>query len=110
MKSLPVCRRNLRSLSYLTKLQEIINANTPFHRNFLDLLRKIFVYDPNQRITAKQALQHPFFKEVASPDDGTEALRIRLEREKRQQEKDDEMEDINMRRKGLIPGYRPTWK
>lgn len=47
---------------------------------FLDLLQKIFVYDPSQRITAKQALQHPWFREVAHPDDGTEAARIRVEK------------------------------
>jgi dual-specificity kinase len=46
----------------------------------LDLLRKIFVYDPKQRITAKQALKHPWFKESII-DDGTEALRIRDQRE-----------------------------
>jgi dual-specificity kinase len=44
-------------------------------RNFLDLLKKIFVYDPDARITAKEALQHPWFKEVIH-DDGTEAARI----------------------------------
>lgn len=49
-------------------------------KNFLDLLKKIFVYDPSQRITAKQALNHPWFKEMAQPDDGTEAAKIRLER------------------------------
>jgi dual-specificity kinase len=53
---------------------------------FLDLLTKIFVYDPNHRITAKQALQHPWFKEAAHPDDGTEAARIRMERMRTQPE------------------------
>jgi dual-specificity kinase len=43
------------------------------------LLRKIFVYDPKQRITAKEALKHPWFKESLI-DDGTEAIRIREER------------------------------
>jgi dual-specificity kinase len=47
----------------------------------LDLLRKIFVYDPAERITAKEALQHPWFKEAATPDDGTEATKIKLQRE-----------------------------
>ena len=65
----------------LTTEQEIIPDNTKFCRNFLDLLKKIFVYDPAERITAKQALQHPWFKEAATPDDGTEATRIRLERQ-----------------------------
>jgi dual-specificity kinase len=43
-------------------------------------LRKIFIYDPAERITAKQALQHPWFKEAATPDDGTEATKIRMQR------------------------------
>ncbi|KAJ5725054.1 uncharacterized protein N7483_006411 [Penicillium malachiteum] len=47
----------------------------PFNRQFLDLLRQIFVYDPKQRITAKEALKHPWFKETLV-DDGTEAYRI----------------------------------
>lgn len=55
--------------------QEFIPTNTHFHRLFLDLLQRIFVYDPKNRITAKQALQHPWFKETLI-DDGTEALRI----------------------------------
>lgn len=66
--------------------QDIIPSNNPFFKQFLDLLRKIFVYDPAQRITAKQALNHPWFKEVAQPDDGTEAAKIRLERKRLEQE------------------------
>jgi dual-specificity kinase len=61
--------------------QEIIPDNNKFNRNFLDLLRRIFVYDPAERITAKEALQHPWFKEAATPDDGTEATKIKLQRE-----------------------------
>jgi dual-specificity kinase len=60
-------------------LQEFIPANTSFNRQLLDLLRKIFVYDPKNRITAKEALKHPWFKETLV-DDGTEAIRIREER------------------------------
>ncbi|KAK5210227.1 serine threonine protein kinase CMGC group [Exophiala xenobiotica] len=60
-------------------LHEFIPANTPFNKQLLDLLRKIFVYDPKQRITAKEALKHPWFKETLI-DDGTEAIRIREER------------------------------
>ncbi|KAI9932277.1 hypothetical protein ASPWEDRAFT_739451 [Aspergillus wentii DTO 134E9] len=59
----------------MKQLSEFIPVNTTFHRLFLDLLRQIFVYDPKQRITAKQALKHPWFKESLI-DDGTEALRI----------------------------------
>lgn len=64
----------------LIPFQEFIQATTPFNKQLLDLLRKIFVYDPRQRITAKQALKHPWFKE-SLVDDGTEALRIRDQRE-----------------------------
>lgn len=60
--------------------QEIMPSNTGFLKNFKDLLKKIFVYDPAQRITAKEALQHPWFKETAHPDDGTEAAKIKMER------------------------------
>jgi dual-specificity kinase len=66
--------------------QEIIPDNNKFCRNFLDLLQKIFVYDPSERITAKQALQHPWFKEAATPDDGTEATKIRMQRQKQADE------------------------
>jgi dual-specificity kinase len=68
-------------------LEEIIPSNTQFLKNFLDLLKKMFVYDPSQRITAKQALNHPFFKEMAHPDDGTEAAKIRKEKMRREQER-----------------------
>lgn len=61
--------------------QEIIPATTEFNRRFLDLLYRIFVYDPRKRITAKQALAHPWFSETLL-DDGTEALKIRLEKER----------------------------
>ena len=51
----------------------------------LDLLKKIFVYDPTKRITAKEALKHPWFRETMV-DDGSEALRIRREREQEVEE------------------------
>lgn len=60
--------------------QETIPPGNPFNTGFLDLLSRIFVYDPKKRITAKQALAHPWFKETLQ-DDGTEALKIRLHKE-----------------------------
>lgn len=65
----------------MKRLEEIIPQTTNFNRLFLDLLRKIFVYDPKKRITAREALKHPWFDELVE-DDGTEATRIRLERER----------------------------
>lgn len=49
-------------------------------KNFRDLLRQIFVYDPARRITAKEALNHEWFQERDLSDDGTEAAKIRIER------------------------------
>lgn len=68
-------------------LPEVIPAATAFNKQFLDLLRRIFMYDPKQRLTAKQALKHPWFKETIT-DDGTEAARIRLQRERAREEID----------------------
>lgn len=73
-------RGSRRFVKAMKQLNNIIPSNNRFLEQFLDLLRKIFVYDPAHRITAKQALNHPWFMEPAQPDDGTEAVKIRLER------------------------------
>lgn len=62
-----------------TIAQDTITPHNEFNKQFLDLLRRIFVYNPSKRITAKQALKHPWFRE-ALQDDGTEAARIREEK------------------------------
>ncbi|KAF2461940.1 kinase-like domain-containing protein [Lineolata rhizophorae] len=66
----------------MKKLSETIPPHTEFNKQFLDLLQRIFVYNPDHRITAKQALAHPWFRETLQ-DDGTEATKIRKEREER---------------------------
>ncbi|KFY73523.1 hypothetical protein V499_06399 [Pseudogymnoascus sp. VKM F-103] len=80
-------RASKRFVKAMKKLEDIIPRNNDFCTHFLDLLNRIFVYDPSDRITAKQALQHPWFKEVATPDDGTEAIKIKLQREKERDER-----------------------
>lgn len=65
-------RKYVKAMKVLT---DFIPTNTPFNRQFLDLLQRIFVYDPKNRISAKEALKHPWFKESLI-DDGTEAYRI----------------------------------
>ena len=55
-------------------------SNNTFNKQFYDLLKKIFVYDPNKRITAKDALKHPWFRETIQ-DEGTEAAKSRDDRE-----------------------------
>jgi dual-specificity kinase len=68
----------------MKKLDETIPPTNNFNRQFLDLLRKIFIYDPKKRITAREALQHPWFEELVD-DDGTEAGRIKVERERNEE-------------------------
>lgn len=91
MKRLDVCITNPRpekpEKHADAKQKEIIPSNGPsgdFYHLFIDLLRKIFVYDPVKRITAKQALQHPWFKLVCPEDDGTEAVKFRQDSMKRE--------------------------
>ncbi|KAJ3023086.1 UNVERIFIED_CONTAM: dual specificity protein kinase kns1 [Siphonaria sp. JEL0065] len=43
-------------------LEEIIPPINEQSRLFLDLVKKLLVYDPKQRITAREALQHPFLR------------------------------------------------
>ncbi|WPH03438.1 Dual specificity protein kinase lkh1 [Acrodontium crateriforme] len=74
-------RQSRKFVRGMKRLEEIIPPTNQFNRLFLDLLRKIFVYDPKKRITAREALKHPWFDELVE-DDGTEATRIRLERER----------------------------
>ncbi|OAA58628.1 protein kinase [Niveomyces insectorum RCEF 264] len=80
-------RASRRFVKAMKKLNDIIPSSNGFLRQFLDLLRRIFVYDPTQRITAKEALQHPWFREVAVQDDGTEAAKIRHERARASRER-----------------------
>ncbi|KAK0737120.1 kinase-like domain-containing protein [Apiosordaria backusii] len=75
-------RQSKRFVKAMKTLPEIIPPNNKFLQEFLDLLQKIFVYDPARRITAKEALRHPWFQELAFPDDGTEAARIRAEKQR----------------------------
>jgi serine/threonine protein kinase len=77
------------------------------------------VYDPKKRITAHEALKHPWFQELIQ-DDGTEATRIRFEKERKERERerelneeqeddendDDESEYEDERRTGSKPTYR----
>lgn len=76
-------RASRRFVKAMKRLDDIIPKSTPFLEQFLDLLHKIFVYDPSRRITAKEALKHPWFKMVPLPDDGSEAAKIRLDRMKK---------------------------
>ncbi|RCI01403.1 dual specificity protein kinase kns1, partial [Rhizopus stolonifer] len=51
-------RKYVRALKLLKR---IVNPTTNAKYQFLDLLTKMLVYDPEARITAREALRHPFF-------------------------------------------------
>ncbi|KAK5122588.1 hypothetical protein LTR85_003851 [Meristemomyces frigidus] len=74
-------RQSKKFVRGMKRLEEIIPETNRFNKLFLDLLRRIFIYDPKKRITAREALKHPWFEELVE-DDGTEAGRIKEERER----------------------------
>lgn len=41
--------------------QEIIPASDMLNRQFLDLVRRLLTFDPAQRISVREALNHPYF-------------------------------------------------
>ncbi|KAF1811729.1 kinase-like protein [Eremomyces bilateralis CBS 781.70] len=79
-------RASRKYVKAMRKLSDFIPPHTEFNRQFLELLRRIFVYNPNKRITAKEALAHPWFRESIL-DDGTEAIRIRDSRRRAAEER-----------------------
>jgi len=42
--------------------QEIIAPTDIINKHFLDLVRKLLTFDPTQRITVREALNHPYFQ------------------------------------------------
>ncbi|XP_025946618.1 mitogen-activated protein kinase 15 [Apteryx rowi] len=45
--------------------EEILPSSTPLHA--LDLLKKLLVFNPHKRLTAEEALQHPYVKRFHCP-------------------------------------------
>ena len=63
-RSLQVCvgpSMQIRTRTNMIGRQEIIPATDPINRHFLDLVKKLLTFDPAQRITVKEALNHPYF-------------------------------------------------
>lgn len=54
-------------------LEELFADKNPLA---LDLLKKMLVVAPEQRITVVEALEHPFFEEFHDPEDEPEAERL----------------------------------
>ncbi|WBW72188.1 dual specificity protein kinase Lkh1 [Schizosaccharomyces osmophilus] len=68
----PMSNTPKKSIAYVESLQsldQLFSSTTSSGITLLlDLLRKIFVYDPAKRITAKEALWHPFFSNALPPN------------------------------------------
>eukprot|EP00210_Caulerpa_lentillifera_P005320 g5083.t1 len=52
--------------------QQLSNVVPSLPSNAVDLLKKLLVYDPCERLTAEQALHHPYFASVFKKSDLTE--------------------------------------
>ena len=66
-KSFVKCIQERASKIERKSLKELITNAPP---KAIDLLEGLFKWDPEQRLTAKQVLEHPFLEELYNPDDG----------------------------------------
>ncbi|KAL1291214.1 hypothetical protein HN51_059775 [Arachis hypogaea] len=58
-----VSRESIRAVKKLDLLEDIVSSCVDSSRSSLtDLLHGLLTYDPNERLTARQALDHPFFR------------------------------------------------
>eukprot|EP00095_Tigriopus_kingsejongensis_P001861 maker-scaffold565_size135592-snap-gene-0.20 protein:Tk01861 transcript:maker-scaffold565_size135592-snap-gene-0.20-mRNA-1 annotation:"serine threonine-protein kinase doa" len=48
------------------QLKKYLMADTEDHRHLFDLIAKMLTYEPRERITPSEALQHPFFDKIQS--------------------------------------------
>ncbi|KII89775.1 hypothetical protein PLICRDRAFT_108206 [Plicaturopsis crispa FD-325 SS-3] len=54
-------RQSKKDVRATRALQDVIPPTDLANRQFLDLVRKLLAFDPAQRITVKDALNHPYF-------------------------------------------------
>ncbi|XP_030464754.1 serine/threonine-protein kinase AFC3 [Syzygium oleosum] len=61
-----VSRESIRAVKKLDFLQNLVSQNADSSRSSLtNLLRGLLKYNPSERLTAHEALNHPFFKDMA---------------------------------------------
>ena len=58
--------RIVRILTYFA--QDVIQPTDNINRAFLDLVRKLLAFDPAQRLTVREALDHPYFSLQIPPE------------------------------------------
>ncbi|GKU87139.1 hypothetical protein SLEP1_g1587 [Rubroshorea leprosula] len=61
-----VSRESIRAVKKLDRLKDMVSRHAESSRHSLtDLLSGLLKYDPSERLTAHQALEHPFFKNAS---------------------------------------------
>ncbi|KAF9048535.1 CMGC CLK protein kinase [Panaeolus papilionaceus] len=61
-------RQSKKDVRATRPLQDVIPPTDHTNRSFLDLVRKLLCFDPAQRITVREALQHPYFSLDIPPE------------------------------------------
>lgn len=59
----PNRRTSRSSVKYVKKIQPLtdqMNPDEPISRAFFSLIHSMLVYDPKERLTARDALSHPY--------------------------------------------------
>lgn len=51
-------------MSFFLPFQEFMQCHSPDHEHLFDLIQKMLKYDPVERITLAEALEHPFFSSL----------------------------------------------
>ncbi|KAK0571550.1 hypothetical protein LWI29_017915 [Acer saccharum] len=61
-----VSRDSIRAVKKLDHLKNMVSVNVQSSRSlFTDLLHGLLKYDPSERLTAREALNHPFFRNLS---------------------------------------------
>ncbi|EIM91008.1 kinase-like protein [Stereum hirsutum FP-91666 SS1] len=62
-------RQSKKEVRATRSLQDIIHPTDQINRLFLDLVRRLLCFDPAQRITVRDALNHAYFMQSISPEE-----------------------------------------
>ncbi|ANB13013.1 serine/threonine protein kinase KNS1 [Sugiyamaella lignohabitans] len=81
-----VDQASVKYVNSVRTFDHLVQSSVPYYsrdkafwNSFLDLLHQIFVYDANNRITALEALNHPWFQKVINDDGCSSHLQHRHE-------------------------------
>ncbi|EIW84213.1 CMGC CLK protein kinase [Coniophora puteana RWD-64-598 SS2] len=61
-------RQSKKDVKATRMLQDVIPPTDIMNQHFLDLVRRLLAFDPNQRLTVREALHHPYFSLAISEE------------------------------------------